>query len=62
MAAISVWFIKKCIFYYAVMTFNETYQLLINISIFIIGLIIGRLSMAIQYALMKDFGKGKSSL
>ena len=41
------------------MTFNETYQLLINISIFVIGLIVGRLSMAIQYAIMKDSGKGK---
>lgn len=41
------------------MDFKATYGIFVNICIFVIGVILGRLSMAIQYALMEDMSKAK---
>lgn len=41
------------------MDFNTTYGIFVNMCIFAIGVILGRLSMAIQYAVIEDMSKSK---
>lgn len=49
----------KNLFAHRYMDFRTTYGIFVDISIFVIGVIMGRLSMAIQYAVMSDISKAK---